>query len=83
MNNIFTSALNWLIANAAVIGTMFGIFWAIAKGVSNEGAPKAIAVVQKVVDSLAVLVESLGKLLKWLSDFLASVIKSDGLFGRK
>lgn len=81
--NIFESAFKWLSDNQVTIGTMAGIIFAIAKGVSNEGAPKAVAAVQSVVDFLAKIVSGLGSVLKFISDLLANLIKSDGFLGKK
>ena len=81
--NIFESAFKWLSDNQVTIGTMVGILFAIAKGVSTEGAPKAVAAIQGAIDMIAKLVSGLGSVLKFISDLLANLIKSDGILGKK
>lgn len=81
--NIFDHALNWLVSNGAILGTVLGVLFTVAKAVSNEHAPKAIAVVQGVVDFVAKIVVSLGQLLAKISEILGNLIKSDGFLGKK
>lgn len=81
--NIFQSSLQFLSNNGAIIGTVLGIVFTIAKGVSNGSAGPVVAKFQSAVDFVAVLVESLGKLLKGISDILGNLIRSDGLMGKK
>lgn len=81
--NIFESAFKWLSDNQVTIGTMVGILFAIAKGVSTEGAPKVVAAIQGAIDMIAKLVSGLGSVLKFISDLLANLIKSDGILGKK
>ncbi len=81
--NIFESAIKFLSDNHTVIATVVGIVFTFAKAMSNEKAGPAVAAVQGAVDMVAKLVLGLGNLLQTISAFLADLIKSDGLLGKK
>ena len=81
--NIFESAMKFLVDNKAVIGTVLGIVFTFSKAMSNEKAGPAVAAIQGAVDMVAKLVIGLGNVLQIVSSFLADLIKSDGILGRK
>ncbi len=76
-------ALAILVDNSGLIGTVLGILFALAKAISNEKAPKLVAVVQGAFDLAAKAFEVLGKISLAASNFLAALIKSDGILGKK
>lgn len=80
---ILNKILATLTDNAGLIGTVMGILFALAKAVSNEKAPAIVAVVQKGFDYAAKGFELLGKIAMAVSAFLAALVKSDGIFGKK
>ena len=53
------------------------------KAMSNKDAGPFISKLQAVVDMVAKFVSGIGSILKFVSDFLASLIKSDGILGKK
>jgi hypothetical protein len=81
--NIFESAFKFLSENAAVIATVSGIIFGIVKAVSNEKAPMVVKGLQNGVDAIAAVVSGLGKVLGFISEFLANLIRSDGFMGKK
>lgn len=81
--NIFESAFKFLSDNSGAIGMVLGVLFSIAKVASNEKAGVIVAGLQKSVDFIAKLVSGLGSVLVIVSDFLANLIKSDGILGRK
>ena len=81
--NIFESAMKFLSDNRAVIGTVLGIVFTFAKAMSNEKAGPAVAAIQAAVDAVAKVVAGFGNLLQTISAFLADLIKSNGILGKK
>ena len=81
--NIFETAVNFLHTNSVIIGTVVAILFGVAKAASNENAGRVVGAIQKVVDTAASLVSGLGRLLGAISEILANMIKSDGMFGKK
>lgn len=69
--------------NKAVIGTVLGILFAVAKAFSNEKAGPVVSKIQAMVDVAAKIVSKCGELLAAISEILANVIKSDGFLGKK
>lgn len=80
---ILDNAFKFLSDNKEVILTVVGVLFGIAKAASNGNAGPIVGKIQKGVDGVAYAAESLGKLLKFISDMLANIVKSDGFGGRK
>lgn len=81
--NIFESAMKFLTENAGVIGTVLGVLFTVSKAVSNEKAGPVVSKLQGFFDLAYKLVSGLGSVLKFISDVLANLIKSDGTLGKK
>lgn len=79
----FQKALDFLMANKVMFATVASIMIGLAKAISNKDAGPFIAKLQAFVDLGAKFVSGIGSILKFVSDFLASLIKSDGFLGKK
>jgi len=83
MLEVINSIKSALEQNAGLIGMGLGVLFMVAKAVSNEKAPKAIQVMQKMFDGVSMFAEAIGGLAKKVSELLANLIKSDGFLGKK
>lgn len=84
INLALSSILDFLHNNQASIGSILAIIYVvICKVVSNEQAGAVVSKLQVALDLVAGLFVKLGDVLHAISDFLASLIKSDGFLGKK
>lgn len=84
MDQVLQQILDFLHNNQGSIGSVLAIIYVvICKVVSNEQAGAVVSKLQALLDLLAGLFVKFGDILHAVSDFLASLIKSDGLLGKK
>lgn len=70
--------------NGATISTVCSmVLLFVAKIFPNSNAPMAISKLQMGIDMVAKIIDGVGNVLKALSSFLSSLIKSDGFLGKK
>lgn len=82
---MFDIIANFINNHIALASGMGGTIMAIvmAKFFPNSTANVAVAWLQAKVDFLAAIITGIGKVLKAISDFLAALVKSDGIMGKK
>lgn len=83
VENVLTVVQTFLVDNKGVIATVGAVLFAGAKLWSTEKAPKVVGYVQKGFDAAAKLCAGVGAICKWVADFLADLLKSDGVGGKK
>ena len=72
-----------MVEHAGVIGVVLGVLFSISKVISNEKAPWVVSKIQLGFDLAARALEALGAICKKASEFLANLVKSDGILGKK
>lgn len=84
MDQILQQILDFLHNNQGSIGSVLAILYVvICKVVSNEKAGAVVSMLQKALDLIAGIFVKLGDILHAVSNFLAALLKSDGLLGKK
>lgn len=82
--DFINKVLDFINQNSAMVSSIFGVAMVfIAKIFPNADAGAFISKIQAMVDMVAKFVSGIGMVLKAISDFLASLIKSDGIMGKK
>lgn len=74
---------NILLIQQVVIGTVLGVLFTIAKAISNQQAGPIVSKIQNGFDFLSVSFSLAGSVCKKIADFLAQLLKSDGILGKK
>lgn len=82
--NFVAGIVAWIDGHMNILLSVLGFVWmVVVKFVSNEKAGVIVGIMQKWTDALAKLMIGFGNLLMKLSEIMASMMKSDGVLGKK